>query len=106
MWVAIKDRVNILNNATGAGAGQGYGLSVPHHTFTFSKTVTGTFSVLVVNYEGSLDNVTWFQLGTDNTLVAGATFTVDKPVLWVRANVATFTGGTTVSVDMLPAGIG
>lgn len=103
MWVPIKDRVTLLNAATGTGAGTGYGLSIPHHTFTFSKTISGAFGALVVNYEGSLDNVTWFQIGTDATTAAGATFAVDKPVLFVRANVATFTGGTSVSVDMLPA---
>lgn len=102
MWVGLKDRVNILSAATGTGAGQGYGLSMPYHLFTFFKNVSGVFSALVVNYEGSLDNSNWFQIGTDNTTGAGATFVVDKPVLFVRANVATFTGGTSVTVDMLP----
>jgi hypothetical protein len=60
------------------------------------------FSALVVNYEGSLDGTNWFQIGTDNTLTAGVTFVVDKPVRHVRANVATFTDGTNVSVDVLP----
>lgn len=67
-------------------------------TFTFDKTVNGVFSALVVNFEGSLDGSRWFQLGTDNTTGASTTFVVDKPTLWLRANVGTFTGGTDVTV--------
>lgn len=103
MWVSIRDRIPLLVGATGTGASNSYGLGIPHHTFTFSKKLTGVFSALVVNYEGSLDNATWFQIGTDATTADGATFVIDKPVLFVRANVGTFTGGTTVSVDVLPA---
>lgn len=105
MWIAIKDRVNLLNAATGTGASPGYDLGIPHHTFTFNKTISGVFGALVVNYEGSLDGINWFQLASDNATTAAASFAVDKPVRYVRANVATFTGGTSVSVDMLPARI-
>jgi hypothetical protein len=101
---SMNDRTSLLKAATTAAPGPTVPLFTVQKTFTFSKTVVGPFTVLVVNYEGSLDGTTWFQLGTDNTLVAGATFAVDKPCLFVRANVGTFTGGTSVSVDMVCTG--
>lgn len=91
----------ILNNATGIGAGTSTDLWRIAKSFTFFKRITGVFTGLVINYEGSLDNVNWFQIGTDNTTAAGPTFVVDKGCRYVRANVATFTGGTNVSVDMV-----
>lgn len=95
-------RSTLLNAVGVTGPGNSSSMGEAYSTFTFMKTVTGVFTVLVVNYEGSLDGVNWFQLGTDNTLVAGPTFVVDKPCLFVRGNVATFTGGTSVSVDFVP----
>ncbi len=90
----------------GTGAfptGVGFDLRRIHRTFTFMKTITGVFSALVVNYEGSMDGNNWYQIGTDNTTAAGATFIADKPCRYVRANITTFTGGTGVAVDLLPS---
>lgn len=91
----------LLNAAVATGASQTFDLVRPHRIFTFEKNVAGVFTVLVVNYEGSMNGVTWYQIGTDNTLVAAATFAIDKPCRYVRANVATFTGGTSVTVGVL-----
>jgi hypothetical protein len=97
------NRSTILNAATATGAGPGMDLYGSASIFTFYKRITGVFTGLVVNYEGSLDGTNWFQIGTDNTTSAGVTFVVDKPVKHIRANVTTFTGGTNVSVDVMPA---
>ena len=86
-----------LDAATATGAGTAFELRAPCRTYTMNKTVAGTFSALVVALEGSLDNVNWYTLGTDNTTAAGATFVVDKPAKFVRANCTTFTGGTSVT---------
>jgi hypothetical protein len=94
--------LGFVGSATAFPTGSGFSLVKPHRTFTFQKTVTGVFTVLVVNYEGSLDGINWYQLGTDNTLTAAATFCVDKPSRYVRANITTFTGGTGVAVAVLP----
>lgn len=106
MWIVHKDKINLLNAATGTGAGpagSGYDLGLPCHIFTFNKTISGGFAALVVNYEGSMDGTNWYQIGTDNTTTAAPTFVVDKPCRYIRANVATFTGGTSVTVDAMPA---
>lgn len=97
----INDRTRLLNAATGIVTPLGTALYTVQKTFTFMKTVVGAFGTLVVNYEGSLDNLNWFPLASDNTLVAGPTFVVDKPCLFVRASVGSFAGGTNVSVDMV-----
>jgi len=88
------------NLHTAAAAGASYDLRHGFKTFALMKIVSGAFSALVTNFEGSLDNVNWYQLGTDNTTANGVTFVVDKPCRYVRLNVATFTGGTNVAVTV------
>jgi hypothetical protein len=94
--------LGFVGSATIFPGGVGFNLNRPHRSFTFQKTITGVFSALVVNFEGSVDGINWFQLGTDATTAAGATVCVDKPCRYVRANVTTFTGGTGVAVSVLP----
>jgi hypothetical protein len=103
MAVVIQ-KGNLLNAATATGPGPTTVLDKIYRTFAFNKRVTGGFAALVVNYEGSIDGTNWYQLGTDNAVTAAPTFTVDKPAAYVRANVATFTGGTNVSVDFAAGG--
>lgn len=84
---------------TSAVAGAAYDLRQMCKTFTFMKTTVqgGGFSALSVTFEGSLDGTNWYTLATDATTANGVTFVVDKPARYVRANVTTFTGGTSVS---------
>lgn len=98
----MNEPAALLNAATGTGAGSAFNMWKVHRTFTFYKRISGVFAALVISYEGSLDGINWFVLGTDSTTTAGATFVVDKPCRYARANVTTFTGGTNVSVDMIP----
>lgn len=94
----LMTAANASSLHTAAAAGAAYDLRQVCKTFTFMKLATGPFSVLVANFEGSLDGVNWYLLGTDNTLVNGVTFVVDKPARYVRLNIGTFTGGTNVAV--------
>lgn len=100
----MQDMSTILNNAVAVGPGNSFNLFIPYSAFTFVKRVNGVFTALTVNFEGSLDNNVWYQIGTDATVGNGATFVVDRASRYIRANVATFTGGTNVSVDVLPMG--
>lgn len=96
---------NLLNLKTAVGfdATRIIALDRVCRSFTFYKTVNGVFSALVVAFEGSIDGTNWYTLGTDSTVAAGVTHVVDKPVLYIRANVTTFTGGTNVSADAIVA---
>lgn len=105
MPALIADATPLMNTAgtspnfTGIAVGTAYDLRQMCKTFTFMKTIVagGGFSALSVTFEGSLDNVNWYTLGTDATTAAGVTFVVDKPARYVRANVTAFTGGTSVA---------
>jgi len=96
-----SEYTRLLRTVAVTGPGVAFNMYGVFGTFTFMKRITGVFSALVVNYEGSLDGVNWFTLGTDSTTADGVTFVVDKPCKHVRANVGTFTGGTDVSVEMV-----
>lgn len=103
----LNQKFSLLNakTSTGVDATRVVALDRVCRSFTFYKTITGVFSALVVAYEGSIDGTAnnWFTLGTDSTTAAGPTHVVDKPCLFIRANVTTFTGGTNVSADGIVA---
>lgn len=106
MPALIADATPLMNAAgtsnllTAIAAGAGYDLRVMCRVFTFMKKTVqgGGFSALSITYEGSLDGINWYTLGTDATTVDGVTFVVDKPARYVRANVTAFTGGTSATV--------
>lgn len=97
----MAEFTRLLSAATGVGAGVAFVCYSSPRTFTFYKSVVGGFAVLSVSYEGSLDGINWYQIGSDVTLTSAATFVVDKPVKMLRANILLFTGGTSVTVDVL-----
>lgn len=105
--MAIQEKSTILNAASAIVTGPTLNLYNTYPTFTFMKRIAGTFTALTVNYEGSLDSFAWFQIGTDASLTAGATFVVDKPCRYIRASITAFTGSASpsVSVDVLPAAV-
>lgn len=100
----VTDLVNeILTAATGTGAGASY--SVPEsptrgllQSFGWQTAVAGTFSAISVTLEGSLDNVTWTVLDTSTKTGGEYRAITGTPVQFIRANVGTFTGGTSVTV--------
>lgn len=104
MPAPVADATPLMNAAgtsnllTAIAAGAAYDLRQVCRTFTFMKLITGIFSALSIAFEGSLDGVNWYLLGTDATTSAGVTFVVDKPARYIRANVTAFTGGTNTSV--------
>jgi hypothetical protein len=101
----LNQKFNLLTakTSTGVDASRVYALDRVCRSFTMFKTIVGVFSALVVALEGSIDGTNWFTLGTDSTTAAGVTHVIDKPVLFIRANVTTFTGGTSVSADIIVA---
>lgn len=96
----VIPKATLQNAATGTGLGTVFSFDRLYRNFTFNKRVTGVFTTLVINYEGSIDGVNWYPLASDNTLTAAPTFVVDKPSLHVRANITTFASGTSVTVDV------
>jgi hypothetical protein len=106
MSALIADATPLMNAAgtsaalTAIAAGAAYDLRQMCRTFTFMKTTIqgGGFAALSITFEGSLDGINWYTLGTDATTANGVTFVMDKPSRYVRANVTAFTGGTSASV--------
>src|SRR5690348_12002503 len=100
----VTDEVNkILAAATGIGAGVAY--SVPEspsrgllQSFGWQTVVAGTFSAISVTLEGSLDGTNWTVLDTSTKPAGEYRQITGTPVQFIRANVGTFTGGTSVTV--------
>lgn len=101
----LNQKFNLLNakTTTGVDATRVIALDRVCRSFTMYKTIAGVFSALVVALEGSIDGSNWFSLGTDSTTAAGVTHVTDKACLFLRGNVTTFTGGTSVSADVAVA---
>jgi hypothetical protein len=104
--VLARGQVNtILNAATGTGAGAAFQvfLSRPGYgnystSFAWQVNVAGTFSALSVNLEGSLDGVNWTTLSNITAVGGSMEVVANAPIGYLRANVVTFTGGTSVTV--------
>lgn len=94
--------------STGTSASAVFNKIVKDHTV--QATITGTPTAVTVDLEGSLDNVTFFQLATHaftagELTAAGAMFHVtDKAVRFIRLNLTALTGGTAPTVTALYEG--
>lgn len=112
MWVNVKaggstsqSILETLASAAGAGAQTGVDLGFLASKHTWIITVGGTVppTSSVINIEGSIDSTdgtdgTWGVLDISNvgsgTSVTEMRHVVNKPVVWLRANIVSFTGGT------------
>lgn len=66
--------------------------------------MTGAPTTVSVTLQGSLDGVNWFVLATSSSTTGDYQSVADKPVFFVRANLATLTGGTSPTVTARIAG--
>ena len=56
--------------------------------------VTGSPSGGVCNLDGSLDGINWFDISGNQTITSSAMFhVVNKPVMYIRVNLSTLSGG-------------
>jgi methyl coenzyme M reductase beta subunit len=94
-----------LNAATGTGAGDSFGFlpflggGIPG-TYSWDIIITGGPSAVTVNLEGSDDGTNWFTVDTSTSTSSALRHVVDKPVRFLRANLATLTGGSSPTVSV------
>ena len=94
----------LLNAVTATGAGRELAFDLPRKEHTVQVVITGGPAAVTVDLEGSLNGTEWFQLAefifSAGDLAAGqAMFHVtNKPVMDVRANLTTLTGGASPTV--------
>lgn len=104
--IQIGSRViTLLNAATSTGAGTAADLDFVRGTFTMATVVTGAPSAVSVTLQGSLDGVTFQTLATSTSTTGDQQWQVDKPQRYLRANLATLTGGTSPTVTVRAAAI-
>jgi len=102
----MASSIVLLNAVTSTGASLSKEFSRLVNNHVMQVTITGAPSAVKVSLEGSLDNTTFVQI-TEHTFSAAeltATkamfFDVDKPLLSVKANLTTLTGGTAPTVTV------
>jgi|SRR3990167_1580622 len=98
-------RAASLSAAAGTGAGNEFGFSpywlgVLPSVFSFDILITGSPATVTVLLEGSLDGTNWFTLATVSLTTDSLNFIVDKPVLYLRANLTALTGGSAPTVSV------
>lgn len=85
------------------GPGQSYQLQGQEYFITWASSSSGSVSAAVINYEGSLDNATWYLLATmgpaDSQWSSGGEMQhiVNKGVNYVRMNVVSIAGGGAIT---------
>ena len=97
-----RDALQSLNAATATGAGTAFDLGVGHAKFGFQAKHTGGPTSVIVDLEGSVNGNDWFSLGTWDSASqrnGDIVFVVDKPVVHVRGNLTTLTGGSSPTVS-------
>ena len=100
--------VTLLDAATATGAGNSRRMNKKPSSHTIQATMGGAVvaTAVTIDFEGSLDNTTWFQLdqhafSAGEITAEGALYhIVDIPVKYVRANLTTLTGGTAPTVTV------
>lgn len=98
--------IRSLNAVTATGAGGELDLKVVRGKFGLQVTHTGAPTACVVALQGTIDGTNWFTLGSWSTLTSGdIVFITDKPVLKVRANLTTLTGGASPTVSAWVAAV-
>lgn len=102
---AHTERITLLDAATATGAGTAYWLGFLPSNHTWEVSYTGTASAVDVKLQGSIDNSSWFDLDTyDTASTPTMRHVVNKPVNYIRANLVTFTNGTTMTVKSMSGG--
>ena len=95
----------LLDAATSTGEGQKNSNHKWFSDSTYIVTTVGSPSAVTIDIEGSFDGVTFFQIAQHILTAAEisaqkAIFHIaGKPVLFSRANLITFTGGTSATVE-------
>ena len=73
---------------------------------TAQLNVTGSPTTCTYQVEGSLDNVTWFDLSGGQTCTSSLMFHLDsKPVNYIRGNLTALSGGTSPDVTFIYLGV-
>lgn len=98
----------LLDAATATGAGDSIVMHRKPSRHTIQATMGGTVvaTAVTVDIEGSVDNITFFQLVShafsagEITAEAAMFHMVDMPIKYIRANLATLTGGTAPTVTV------
>lgn len=91
--------------ATGPTAASGpFEFAPTHHTV--QAVVTGAPTAVSAQLQGSLDGTDFFNVGTAQSVPSGGIFSIpDFPLLWVRVQLATLTGGTSPTVTFSYLGV-
>lgn len=115
---AHTSSMKVINAATSAGLSSSYNLQFMPKNHTWATSMTGGPTALSATLQGSIDDIDWYILDT-STDVAGVIYdsagadsgkvgemrhVVNKPVKFLRVDVATFTNGTTISVKTASGG--
>lgn len=71
-------------------------------TFAIEVAIpSGAITSWSVNLEGSLDGVNWTSLATHSANIGSTQWAVDKPVLFMRANVTALSLNTAPSITVI-----
>lgn len=108
---------NVILNAEGRVAASFPALTATGNTQVFAVAqmpwvhtvqinVTGGPATCTAKLQGSLDGVNFFDMNTAQTCTSGALFAVaNLPVLFIRINLTTFSGGSSPTMTAFYAGV-
>lgn len=103
--VAVGARVSTaLAGVTAPGPSNPIDFGSAMSSFTMQSVVTGAPTAVSLVLEGSLDGANWATLATSTSVTGDQQYATGKPQRFVRARLATLTGGTSPTVTAFIAG--
>ncbi|MCH7759854.1 hypothetical protein IIA15_00410 [candidate division TA06 bacterium] len=101
-WGAINGLLEFTSCAavTSTGFCPSGQLSNLEPRYTYTVIVTGAPSVVVLELEGSLDDVEFFLMDTSNTTTREMRHVINRSVHFLRGSLVTLTGGTAPTVTV------
>jgi hypothetical protein len=91
-----------LNAQAASGAGQDFSIPTALQNWTVQITFTGGTPVITINFQVSLDDVNWTSVGTAIS-AAGLFQFLSQPALYVRLNVASYSGSGSITGTIVGA---
>jgi hypothetical protein len=88
-----------LSSVTVTGPGTSFNLTNARANLGLQVACTGSPTTVLINLEGSLEGTHWFTLAHSSNISGEIVFASNVPVIWLRANLTTLTGGSSPTVS-------
>lgn len=106
----VGQQLTLLDAVTGTGTGTEYVYPLSFNNqfpqlLIWETRLTGSPTGVTADIETSLNGTDWYSADTHSSTSNTLRWVVDKPILFIRANLTTLTGGSAPTVTVILVGL-